>query len=189
MGVPLPLAHFRIREGFQILLRQLLSEERLTPTGATSIIAGMPPVVAVVLSLALIWGCTSTPVQNAADLGEVEALRGALHELTVAYERGDAQALSSYLAPTFKEVDQFRQKIDADIKSYPGRHLSLAAQRIWIRENEATVTLRWDGNWTPTPPQPSVRLTGTADFLFIKEKGGRFQLGEIQGENPFGRQL
>jgi hypothetical protein len=133
----------------------------------------------------LIFGCSKKEIKDSADIQEVQALTGLLSELRHSYEQGDATALFKHFSPSYLEVAPLRLKVETDLKRYPERHLSFTPQRIWIRGGEASVTLRWEGEWVRPPSQPPLRQSGTALFRLVKSGDGRFQLAEIRGENPF----
>ncbi|HET6370230.1 MAG TPA: hypothetical protein VFG95_03485 [Nitrospiria bacterium] len=124
-------------------------------------------------------------MQNTADLLEVQSLTGLLSELRQSYERGNTTAFFSHFSPSYPEVDSLRQKVESDLKAYPERHLSFTAQRIWIRGSDASISFRWEGDWTSSSSRSPLKENGTALFRMTKSPEGKYLLAEIRGENPF----
>ncbi len=106
----------------------------------------------------------------------VEALRSA-------YEKHDLEAIRALQSPS-QNFDQLERDLQNDFSASDTIALTLTIERIYIQGEQATVNVRWEGEWQHGPEETLRTDRGHGVLLW----SGRdvVLLEQVKGNLPFG---
>ena len=133
-------------------------------------------------------GCQSDAPQHPGDHMRVERVIKAVEDLRTAYENRDLNALRA-LRSTATDLDRLERGAEQDFSAYDAISLTLTIERMYIQGEQATVNIRWEGEWQHESDETPVTDRGYGALVWSDRRETDQQvvrLEEMTGNLPFG---
>lgn len=128
-------------------------------------------------------GCQSKKQKYPEDHARFERIVKAVEALRSAYEGQNPGALQELMLPS-EGLQRLQSDIQQDFSAYASISLTMTIERIYIQGERATVNVRWEGEWQPSPEEKPVTNRGHGMLIW----SGRqvILLVGVDGNVPFG---
>lgn len=133
--------------------------------------------------MALCAGCQSGASQPTDDHRRVEQLITAVEALRAAYERRDLPALQALRSPS-ANLEQLKRDATQDFFTYDAIALTMKVERMYLRGEQATVNVRWEGTWRHGADEPAVTDRGYGVLVWSGRETALLE--DMTGNLPFG---
>ena len=128
-------------------------------------------------------GCQSDKQKYPEDHARFERIIKAVEALRSAYEGQNPDALGKLLL-TSEGLQRLQSDVQGDVSAYSSISLTLTIERIYIRDERATVNIRWEGKWQPSSEETLV--TDQGHGILIWSGTETVLLEDVDGNVPFG---
>lgn len=130
-----------------------------------------------------ILGCSSNEPRYPQDHARYERIDRAVESLRKAYVQKDLSAIQALMLP-MDSLDRMEQEVQNDFQTFQDIALDFSIERILIEGETIEVYVHWQGQWTRTPAEASVRERGHGMLRW--EGVQSILLKGVEGDLPFG---
>ncbi len=113
-----------------------------------------------------------------------ERIVQAVETLRVAYEKQDLGTIQKLMVP-LEGFQRLEGEIQRDFDTYSTISLTMAIERIYIRDTSISINVRWDGVWQRSPEESPATEHGHG--VLVWRDAENMLLAEVEGANPFGK--
>lgn len=128
-------------------------------------------------------GCQSDKQKYPEDHARYERIINAVEALRGAYEDHNTEALGKLLVAS-EGLQRLQSDVQKDFSAYSLISLTMTIERIYVRGERATVNIRWEGKWHPSPEEKVV--TDQGHGVLIWNGTETVLLEDVKGNVPFG---
>ena len=128
-------------------------------------------------------GCQSDKQKYPEDHARYERIINAVEALRSAYKDRNTDAFGKLLL-TSEGLQRLQSDVQGDVSAYSSISLTMTIERIYVRDERATVNVRWEGKWQPSSEEKLV--TDQGHGILIWHGTETVLLEEVGGNVPFG---
>ncbi len=134
----------------------------------------------------LVTGCQSGSSGFPEDHERLERIIKVVEALRVAYENRDRQAFQALRSPS-PDIDRLARDVETDFSAYVAIVLNVTIERMSIQGEQATVNIRWEGEWRRALEESEEALRTDRGHGVLVLSGREVVLLErVAGNLPFG---
>ncbi|MBI5379593.1 MAG: nuclear transport factor 2 family protein [Nitrospirae bacterium] len=141
--------------------------------------------IGLLLGFSLLAGtpaCGKKEVKPTADMLKAREVREAVERLEKAYVERDPARFLQGIAPNFPERDILERAVRRAATAYDRIELHLTITLIRLAEDQAHVSVQWDGRWREAGTGKEALEKGG---VVLTLQGADLRVTKIEGESPF----